>query len=55
MVKFERKNTPKAQLAIEILEQEKNKKSGKYNKEEVNQALKELFYDKCYICESKIM
>ena len=53
MVKFERKNTPKAQLAIEILEQEKNKKNGKYNKEEVNQALKEMFYDKCYICESK--
>lgn len=52
MVKFERKSTLKAQQAIASLAKEKAK-HGTYNTEEVNNALKEMFHKKCYICENK--
>ena len=53
MVRFERRDTVKAQLAVASLEREKKKPSGTYNTPEVNAALKEMFYDKCYLCEQK--
>lgn len=53
MVRFERKNTPKAQNAKISLEIEKQKKSGTYNTPEVNAALQEMFCRKCYLCEQK--
>lgn len=52
MIKFERKNTEKAQKAQESLEKERQKKSGNYNTEEVLTALEEMFHGKCYLCES---
>lgn len=52
MIKFRRKATKKAALAIQSLEQQR-KKNGTYNTPEVNDALKEMFYGKCYICEEK--
>lgn len=51
MIKIERRNTEKAQLAIENLQ--KIGQKGTYNIESVNQALREIFYGKCYICENK--
>ena len=54
MVKFERKDTEKARMAIHSLQNAK--KEGKtYNTPEVNSALREMFYGKCYICETKEM
>ena len=53
MVRFERKDTEKARLAVVSLEKEKRKSSGTYNTPEVNAALKEMFHDKCYLCEQK--
>lgn len=53
MVKIERKITEKTQLAIQSLAREKNKSSGKCNTDEVIEALREIFYDKCYLCENK--
>lgn len=52
MIKVERKLTSKAQKAIESLQKAKVKNSS-YNTEEVNIALREMFYGKCYICENK--
>lgn len=52
MIKVERKLTSKAQKAIESLQKAKVKNSS-YNTKEVNIALREMFYGKCYICENK--
>lgn len=52
MIKIERKNTDKTQRAIQSLQDAKNRKST-YNTKEVNDALIEMFYGKCYICENK--
>ena len=52
MIKIKRKDTDKARQAVVDLE--KAKQSGStYNTENVNQALREVFYRKCYICEYK--
>lgn len=52
MIKIERKDTIKAQLAITDLHNARE--SGKtYNTENVNAALIEAFHGKCYICENK--
>ena len=54
VVKFKRNQTKKSQKAIESLQEQKAKgKSGTYNTPEVNAALQEMFYGKCYICERK--
>ncbi len=54
MVKFERNQTEKSRKAIESLEEQKTKgKSGTCNTPEVNSALQEMFFGKCYICERK--
>ena len=53
MVKIERRETDKTRLAVESLVKEKSKAHGKYNTSEVTKALQEIFYGKCYICESK--
>ena len=53
MVKIERKETEKSKLAIRSLEKEKAKSSGKCNTDEVVDALRGIFHDKCYICEYK--
>lgn len=52
MIKMERKTTVKSAKAIDSLAREKLKK-GSYNTPEVNAALKEMFHEKCYICENK--
>lgn len=52
MIKIERRQTAKAQKAIESLEKAKKTDSG-YNMPEVNDALREIFHGKCYICENK--
>ena len=52
MIKIERKDTIKAQLAITDLHNARE--SGKtYNTENVTAALIEAFHGKCYICENK--
>lgn len=48
MVKVER--TFPAPISLEI---ESKKASGKYDKEDVIKQLREIFHDKCYICEIK--
>ena len=54
MVKFERNKTEKSQKAIKALEKQKLiGKNGTCNTPEVNSALQEMFYGKCYICERK--
>lgn len=54
MIRVERNlNSQKITDAKEVLEYEKSKKSGTYNKEEVLEALKLVFNNKCYICENK--
>ncbi len=52
MIKFERKTSEKAILAIKSLQIQKEK-SGTYNTKEVNAALQEMFFGKCYLCENK--
>lgn len=52
MIKIERRGTGKAQRAVAAL-QEAKRRSSTYNTPEVNEALREMFYGKCYICESK--
>ena len=52
MVKIERRKTDKSKAALVSLQVEKEK-CGTYNTFEVNSALNELFYGKCYICENK--
>ena len=54
MIRIERKNTPKAQLAIADL-QKAYKSGGTYNTKNINVALKEMFHGKCYICENKVI
>lgn len=44
---------PKSEIVPECLEEERAKKSGKYNCEGVLDALKKDFKNKCYICEDK--
>lgn len=39
--------------APKILEEEKDKQNGSYNKKEVLDKLKDDFHNKCYICETK--
>lgn len=53
MVKFQRRKTQKTQAAIQSLSREMQKRNGTYNTPEVNDALQETFYNKCYLCESK--
>lgn len=52
MIKIERRSTGKAQRAIAAL-QEAKRRNSTYNTPEVNEALREMFYGKCYICENK--
>lgn len=52
MIKIERRMTKKAQAATASL-QSARMKSGSCNTPEVNAALKEMFYGKCYLCENK--
>lgn len=52
MIKVERKDTEKARAAILALQKAKQRGSD-YNMPEVNEALKEMFRKKCYICENK--
>lgn len=52
MIKIERKQSDKVQLAQEELERAKEKQTT-YNTEVVNAALYEVFHGKCYICEKK--
>ena len=52
MIKVERKTTEKAKRAINALKIEKAR-NGSYNITEVNEALREMFHGKCYICENK--
>lgn len=53
MVRFQRRETEKVQAAIQSLDRERQKKNGTYNTPEVNDALQEMFYKKCYLCENK--
>lgn len=52
MIKVERKMTERARKAIDSLEMQKVK-NGSYNTLEVNEALREIFHGKCYICENR--
>ena len=52
MIKIKRRKTDKTIKAIEALKTAKIKNSS-YNTPEVNAALREMFYGKCYICENK--
>lgn len=52
MVKIERRDTEKAKQALLSLADAKERGTT-YNTEEVNNALREIFYGKCYICENK--
>ncbi len=54
MVKFDRKNTEKAKAAILSLKRAEELKRT-YNTPQVNEALLEMFYGKCYICENREM
>mgnify|MGYP002227949296 CR=1 FL=1 len=51
MIKIERKETEKTNRRLTELQ--KPVKWSSYNIESVNQALKEIFHGKCYICENK--
>lgn len=52
MIRIERRKTEKAQRAIAAL-QEAKRRNSTYNTPEVNEALREMFHGKCYICENK--
>ena len=52
MIRIKRKDTAQTQLAIKDLE-EASQRGNSYNTENVNRALKAVFYGKCYICENK--
>ena len=52
MIKIERKPTEKALLAQEDLKLAREKGTT-YNTDHVNEALREMFHGKCYICENK--
>lgn len=51
MIKIKRRVTEKVQKAIADL-QEAQRTAGDYNTPNVNAALREMFYGKCYICEN---
>lgn len=51
MISYKRVDPP--EKVIDILEKEKLKNNGSYNKEEVVNELVKQFYGKCYICELK--
>lgn len=54
MIKFNRNLNKKEIIrAKEVLNEQKNKNNGDYNKSEVIEALKIVFSRKCYICENK--
>ena len=50
MIRVERIDTEKTRKAQEILQKAKKTDSG-YNKQEVNEALRQVFHRKCYLCE----
>lgn len=52
MIKIERKETEKTELAKKDLDKAKTANSS-YNTENVNMALRDIFHGKCYICENK--
>lgn len=52
MVKFERLDTEKSRKAMQYLAKAR-KSHRSYNAPEVVEALREMFHEKCYICESK--
>lgn len=53
MIKVKRNlESPKIAKAIQVLKEEKAKSSGSYRKDEVWDALKLVFNNKCYICEN---
>ena len=52
MIKIERKETAKTQMAVADLESARQAGTT-YNTESVNQALWEVFHGKCYVCENK--
>ena len=52
MIRIDRRNTAKVQLAIEDLQKACESETA-YNTEKVNAALIETFHGKCYICENK--
>lgn len=52
MIRIERKETEKTEQAIADLQKASDNEST-YNTESVNQALREVFHGKCYICENK--
>lgn len=52
MIKIRRRTTEKTQKAICSLSKARSG-HGTYNTPEVNAALREIFYGKCYICENK--
>ena len=52
VVRYERTANELSQEAIASLAREKSKANGTCNTEEVNAALQDIFYGKCYLCES---
>lgn len=52
MIKYTRDDTEKARMAVAALKKAKVS-NGSCNMPEVNAALAEMFYGKCYICENK--
>lgn len=52
MIKISRRTTDRSKKAEDSLQIAKTKNSS-YNTPEVNAALREMFYGKCYICENK--
>lgn len=52
MIKIERRETEKTRKAVIALD-EARRNDTPYNTLEVNDALYEIFYNKCYICENK--
>lgn len=52
MIKITRRTTEKSQKAIDSLQKARERHQS-YNTPEVNAALREMFYGKCYLCENK--
>ncbi|MCC8101358.1 MAG: HNH endonuclease [Clostridiales bacterium] len=52
MIRIERRQTEKSKKAVESLNKARLNNTS-YNTPEVNVALREMFYGKCYICENK--
>ena len=53
MVRVERVDNELTHLAKQSLAEERDKSAGTYNTPCVNDALQDIFYGKCYICENK--